>query len=79
MKSGVQRVNAYKVVSMIVLVIVAFLFLFPLYWIITGAFKTGADIYATTPAWIPSEWTMANWFSASVSATPIATCPRPSS
>ena len=61
MKSGVQRVNAYKVVSMIVLVIVAFLFLFPLYWIITGAFKTGADIYATTPAWIPSEWTMANF------------------
>ena len=46
---------------MIVLVIVAFLFLFPLYWIITGAFKTGADIYATTPAWIPSEWTMANF------------------
>ena len=61
MKSGVKRVNAYNIVSMIVLVIVAFLFLFPLYWIITGAFKTGADIYATTPAWIPSEWTMANF------------------
>ena len=61
MKSGVQRVNAYKVVSMIVLVIVAFLFLFPLYWILTGAFKTGADIYATTPAWVPTEWTMANF------------------
>ena len=61
MKSGVQRVNAYKVVSMIVLVILALLFLFPLYWILTGAFKTGADIYATTPAWVPTEWTMANF------------------
>ena len=61
MKSGVQRVNAYKIVSMIVLVILALLFLFPLYWILTGAFKTGADIYATTPAWVPTEWTMANF------------------
>ena len=61
MKSTSNRSKAYKVVSMILLFVLAFLFLFPLYWIITGAFKTGQDIYATTPAWFPSEWSMVNF------------------
>ena len=41
--------------------IIAFLFAFPLYWIITGAFKTGAEINSTTPVWIPSEWDLGNF------------------
>lgn len=36
MKSGVERVSAYKVISIIVLIVLAVLFLFPLYWIVTG-------------------------------------------
>ena len=32
--------------------ILAFLFAFPLYWIITGSFKTGAEINSTVPVWI---------------------------
>ena len=55
------RSKAYKVFSIVLLVILALLFLFPLYWIVTGAFKTGQDIYSTTPVWWPSEWTMANF------------------
>ena len=55
------RSKAYKVFSIVLLVILALLFLFPLYWIVTGAFKTGQDIYSTTPVWRPSEWTMANF------------------
>ncbi len=46
---------------MIVLIILALLFLFPLYWIVTGAFKTGAEINATSPVWIPSEWDLGNF------------------
>ena len=56
-----NRSKAYRVFCLIAIIILALLFLFPLYWIITGAFKTGADIYAKTPAWWPSEWTLANF------------------
>ena len=51
----------YKYFSAIAVAIVAFLFAFPLYWIITGAFKTGAEINARTPVWIPSEWDLGNF------------------
>ncbi len=61
MKTSVERVTAYKVISWILLIVLAFLFFFPLYWIVTGAFKTGADIYAVEPAWFPTEWTTANF------------------
>lgn len=61
MKSGVQRITPYRVASVIILVILAFLFLFPLYWIITGAFKTSGDILSIKPVWFPSEFTMANF------------------
>ena len=39
----------------------SFLFAFPLYWIITGAFKTGREINSTTPVWIPTEWDLGNF------------------
>jgi len=58
-QSGQDR--AYKIVSVIILVILAFLFTFPLYWIVTGAFKNGADINAPKPIWIPTEWVGTNF------------------
>lgn len=61
MKSGVERTSVYKIISLILLIILAILFTFPLYWIITGAFKTGADINATKPVWFPLEWTLRNF------------------
>ena len=51
----------YYVFSFVVVSIFAFLFTFPLYWIITGAFKNGAEINSTTPVWWPSEWIMGNF------------------
>ena len=51
----------YKWFSVIMVCILAFLFTFPLYWIITGSFKTGAEINAATPVWVPSEWIMGNY------------------
>ena len=61
MKIDNGRGRAYKIVSIIILVILAFLFTFPLYWIVTGAFKNGADINATKPIWVPTEWVMNNF------------------
>ena len=37
------------ILTLILISIVAVLFAFPLYWIITGSFKTGAAINSTTP------------------------------
>ena len=51
----------YTVGSFALVLILAIFFTFPLYWIITGAFKTGAEINATTPVWWPSEWDMGNF------------------
>lgn len=56
-----KNITPYKVVSLIVLFILAFLFAFPLYWIITGAFKTKMEINATVPTWIPNEWVLDNF------------------
>ena len=61
MKTGVKRSSAYKLITAILLVLVAILFLFPLYWIVIGAFKPAVDIYATEPVWWPTQWTMANF------------------
>lgn len=61
MNSDIKRANPYKIVSVIVIFILAVLFAFPLYWIVTGAFKTAASINATTPDWFPKEWVMDNF------------------
>jgi len=55
------RSKIYRIGSAVLVTFVAFLFFFPLYWIITGAFKTGADINAAKPVWFPSEFTTANF------------------
>ena len=65
MSDNIQR-NAtkkrvYRIVSFLCVGILAFLFAFPLYWIITGAFKTGKEINSTTPVWIPTEWDLGNF------------------
>jgi len=61
MKITSGRTRAYKVLSWVIIVILALLFLFPLYWIITGAFKPAADIYAQEPVWWPSQWVTNNF------------------
>ncbi len=53
--------KAYSIFSLIMICVVAFLFTFPLYWIITGSFKTKVEVLSTTPVWWPSEWVMTNF------------------
>ena len=60
-KNSTKHPSAYKIISIVVIVILAILFTFPLYWIITGSFKTNAAINSTTPIWWPKEWTLANY------------------
>ena len=42
--SKLKQMSAYMILTLILISIVAVLFAFPLYWIITGSFKTGAAI-----------------------------------
>ncbi|WP_373212412.1 carbohydrate ABC transporter permease [Ruminococcus sp. 5_1_39BFAA] len=60
-KTSTTRSKCYKVISTIVIAILAIAFAFPLYWIITGSFKTPQAINATVPQWWPQEWVMANY------------------
>ncbi|MBR6596078.1 MAG: carbohydrate ABC transporter permease [Oscillospiraceae bacterium] len=56
-----MKTKTYLVTSFILVLILAIFFTFPLYWIITGAFKTGAEINATKPVWWPGEWDVGNF------------------
>jgi len=53
--------KTYRIISVILLAILALMFLFPLYWIVTGAFKPAVDIYAQEPVWWPSAWVKDNF------------------
>ena len=59
--SKLKKMSAYMILTFILISIVAVLFAFPLYWIITGSFKTGAAINSTTPEWWPSQWVLTNY------------------
>ena len=61
MKIPSGRSHAYRIVSLIILIILAFLFTFPLYWIITGAFKSSAVNNSPQPTWWPTEWVTDNF------------------
>ncbi len=53
--------KAYKVIAVLIIVVMAVAFAFPLYWIITGSFKTSQAINSTVPQWWPQEWVMDNY------------------
>lgn len=61
MKSGVKRTTAYDIVVLIIMVILAVLFIFPVYWIVTGSFKDAAAINAANPEWFPKNPTADNY------------------
>lgn len=61
MNSGVKHTTAYDVIVMIIMVILAVLFIFPVYWIVTGSFKDAAAINAAIPEWFPKNPTTDNY------------------
>ena len=58
---SVQGKKGYFIVSVIILVVIAILFIFPLYWIITGSFKTPQAVNARVPVWFPTQWTTVHY------------------
>lgn len=61
MKTNNGSSRAYSISSIVILIILAILFLFPLYWIVTGALKTPAAINSAVPQWWPQEFTLRNF------------------
>ena len=39
-----QKPKAMKIAELVLIIILALLFLFPLYWIVTGSFKTAKEV-----------------------------------
>ena len=58
---SVHQVTVYQVLCVAALIIVALLFTFPLYWIITGSFKGPQAVNARVPVWFPTEPTTLNY------------------
>ena len=56
-----RRERIYYAACTVFVCLIAFTFLFPLYWIVTGSFKQKAEIIASTPTWWPEEWTLINY------------------
>ena len=61
MEHSVHRTTPYRALSVIVLLVLAVLFTFPLYWIVTGSFKDARTIIAATPQWFPLSPTADNY------------------
>ena len=61
MKGRTMGAKTYRIFSLIVITIIAIGFAFPLYWIITGSFKTSMAINAPSPQWWPQEWVSTNY------------------
>ena len=51
---SVHRLTPYAVIGVILLIILALLFIFPLYWIVTGSFKTQQAVNSAVPVWFPT-------------------------
>ena len=56
-----SKSKANRIITLVIIIILAALFTFPLYWIITGSFKTAKEVNSVTPVWWPSEWTLKNY------------------
>ena len=53
--------KAYTVFAWAALCLLAFTFIFPLYWIVTGSFKLQTATVQLPPQWFPAEPTVANY------------------
>ncbi len=63
MENSVQskKLTPSKVITNVVLVLLAIFFIFPLYWIITGSFKDPIAVNANPPVWFPTSPTLNNY------------------
>ncbi len=58
---AMKQSKGYRILAFVILFFLAVFFIFPLYWIVTGSFKTAMVINAKTPQWFPLAPTMENY------------------
>ena len=58
---SVHALTPYRVLSVVFLILLTLLFIFPLYWIVTGSFKTQQVINARVPVWFPTDPVISNY------------------
>ena len=56
-----QKSKKDRILTLIVIILLALLFTFPLYWIITGSFKVPKEVNSVKPIWWPSQFSMVNY------------------
>ena len=56
-----KKISAFTVISTIILLVLTVLFVFPFYWILTGAFKSQPDTIVIPPQWWPKMPTLENF------------------
>ncbi|MDY5731337.1 MAG: carbohydrate ABC transporter permease [Eubacteriales bacterium] len=56
-----KKFSVYRIVAIALLFLISLTFIFPFYWIVTGAFKTAADIRSVKPIFWPSQFSMENF------------------
>ena len=56
-----KRKSGYDILVIVVMIILAILMIFPLYWIITGSFKDAVAINAAVPEWFPKNPILENY------------------
>lgn len=53
-----KKITPFSIVSIIILSILTVIFIFPFYWILTGAFKSQGDAIKIPPQWFPAAPTI---------------------
>lgn len=56
-----KKLTASDILTTVILCILTILFIFPFYWIMTGAFKAQADTIMVPPQWWPKAPTIENF------------------
>lgn len=57
----IEHFSPYRIISFILLGLFSIIFIFPFYWIITGAFKIQVVATQLPPQWFPLEPVLDNW------------------
>ena len=61
MDHSVRKLTPYRVISIALLITLALMMLFPLYWIVTGSVKDARTINSRTPVLFPTNPTLDNY------------------
>ncbi len=56
-----KRVSLYRIISILLLAVIAFTFIFPFYWIMTGSLKKQNVAIKLPPEWFPLHPTLENF------------------